>query len=54
MKSLIEKIEHEIENVAINVGEKFGGGCMFGFAYEPEMPALLKEEIKKEEKNARV
>lgn len=49
MKRLIKKFEE----VSIAVAEKGEGFSNGWFAHEIEMPALLKEEMKKEEKNVK-
>lgn len=49
MKRLIKKFEE----VSIAVAEKGEGFSPNWFFHEIEMPALLKEEMKKEEKNVK-
>ena len=53
MKSLIKKMGKKIEEVSIAVVEKGEGISFLCFSHEIEMPALLKEEMKKEEKNVK-
>lgn len=49
MKGLIKKFE-EVSIAVAEKGEGFSHNCFF---HEIEMPALLKEEMKKEEKNVK-
>ena len=53
MKRLIKKFEKKIEEVSIAIVEKAEGYSRGWFSHEIEMPALLKEEMKQDEKNVK-